>query len=100
MTGFFIFECVTEVERVIAIAECELYRLSHLMNLVGQRFEQIPEPVIGSHRFNADAEWLSQGLDESDDGTGTMVGNRNFFNRIGIGVGNGVGGRSGMQINT
>jgi len=70
------------------------------MNLVGQGFEHIPEPVVGSHRFNADAEWLSQGLDESDDGSCAVVGNRNFFDRIGIGVGNGVGRRSGMQINT
>ena len=70
------------------------------MNLVGQGFEHIPEPVVGSHRFNADAERLSQGLNESDDGSGAVVGNRNFFDRIGIGVGNGVGRRSGMQINT
>jgi hypothetical protein len=70
------------------------------MNLVGQGFEHIPELVVGPHRFNADAERLSQRLDESDDGSCAVVGNRNFFDRISIGVGNGVGRRSGMQINT
>jgi hypothetical protein len=70
------------------------------MNFVAQGFEQIPEPVIGPHGFNSDAERLGQGLDEFDDGSGAMVGDRNFSDRIGIGAGNGIGGRSGMQVNT
>lgn len=70
------------------------------MHLVGQGFEKIPEPVIGPHGFDSDAEWLSQGQDEFDDGSGAVIWDRNFSDRIGIGVGNGIGGRSGMQINT
>ena len=70
------------------------------MNFIGQRFEEVPEPVIGSHGFDSDAERLSQGLDEFDDGSGAVVWDRHLFDRIGIGVGNGIGSRSGMQINT
>jgi hypothetical protein len=70
------------------------------MDFVSQGLEEIPEPVIGSHGFDSDTEWLGQGLDELDDGSFAVVGDRYLFDRIGIGVGNGIGRRSGMQVNT
>jgi len=79
---------LTEVERV------------EQMDFIGQGLEHVPEPVIRSHRFDADADRFFEGLDKSENFSGAMVWNSNFFKGLGSGIQSGIGGCSGMQIDS
>ena len=68
------------------------------VDFIGDGLEHIPEPVIGSHRFDTDAERFFAGLDKSENFSGAMVWNSNFFEGVGSGVDRGIGSRRGMQI--
>jgi hypothetical protein len=68
------------------------------VDFIGDGLEHIPEPVIGSHRFDPDAERFFAGLDESEDFSRAMVWNSNFFEGVGCGVDRGIGRSRGMQI--
>ena len=70
------------------------------MDLIGYGLEHVPEPVVGTHRFDTNAEWSFERLDESEDFSGAMVGNGNFFNSIGFGIQGGIGSCCGMQIDS
>jgi len=54
------------------------------MDFVGDGLEHIPEPVIGSHRFDTDADGSFEGLDKSEDFSGAMIWNSGIvtFSRI------------------
>ena len=79
---------LTEVERV------------EQMDFIGQGLEHIPEPVIRSHRFDADTDRFFEGLDKSEDFSGAMVWDGNFFKSLGSGIQSGIGSCSGMQIDS
>ena len=70
------------------------------VDFIGDGFEHIPEPVIGSHRFDTDAERFFEGLDESEDFSGAMIWNSNFFKSVGCCIDSGIGGSGGMQIDS
>jgi hypothetical protein len=70
------------------------------VNFVGDGLEHIPEPVIGSHRFDTDADRFFEGLDEPEDFSGAMVWNSHFFKGVGCGIDSGIGGSRGMQIDS
>ena len=70
------------------------------MDFICDGLEHVPEPVVGSHRFDADADRPFERLDESEDFSGAMVLNSNFFEGVGCGVDSGIGSRSGMQIDS
>ncbi len=69
------------------------------MDLVCQGLQKVPEPIIGPHGFYTNTERFGQRLDEFDDGSGAMILDRNFLDSTCISIGNGIGGRRGMQIN-
>jgi len=70
------------------------------MDFIGHGLEHIPEPVIGSHRFDTDADRFFERLDESEDFSGAMVWNSNFFDGVGRGIDSGIGSCGGMQIDS
>ena len=70
------------------------------MDFVGDGLEHIPEPVIGSHRFDTDADGSFEGLDKSEDFSGAMIWNGNFFDGVGCGIHSGIGSCGGMQIDS
>ena len=69
-------------------------------SLVTEASHFIPEPVIGSHRFDTDADRFFEGLDESEDFSGAMIWNGNFLNGIRFGIQSGISSRCGMQIDS
>ena len=70
------------------------------VNFVGDGLEHVPEPVVGSHRLDPDAERFFEGLDEPEDFSGAMVWNGHFFKGVGCGVDSGIGGSGSMQIDS
>ena len=70
------------------------------MDFIGDGLEHIPEPVVGSHRFDTDADRFFKRLDESDDFSGAMIRNGNFFKGLGCGIHSGIGSGCGMKIDS
>ncbi len=70
------------------------------MDFISDGFEHIPEPVVGSHRFDADADRSFERLDESDDFSSAMVWNSNFFEDVGCGIDSGISSCSGVKIDS
>lgn len=70
------------------------------MDFIGDGLEHIPEPVVGSHRFDTDADRLFERLDESEDFSGAMIWNGNFFEGLGCGIHSGIGSGCGMKIDS
>ncbi len=70
------------------------------VDFVGDGFEHVPEPVIGAHRFDADAEWFSERLDKSKDFSGAMVWNGNFFEGVGRSIDSCIGSSGRMQVDS
>lgn len=70
------------------------------VDFIGDGLEHIPEPVIGTHRFDTDTERFFEGLDESEDFSGAVIGNSNFFEGFGCAIDRGIGSSGGMQIDS
>ncbi len=70
------------------------------MDFIGHGLEHIPEPVIGSHRFDTDADRFFERLDKSEGFSGAMVWNSNFFDGVGCGIHSSIGSCSGMKIDS
>jgi hypothetical protein len=70
------------------------------MDFVSQRFEQVPQPVIGSHGFDADAQRPWQRFDEADDFSGAVVRDSGFNNIAGVGIKRGIGRSRRVQIDS
>lgn len=70
------------------------------VDFVSDGIEHVPEPVVGSHRLDPDAERFFEGLDEPEDFSGAMVWNSHFFKGIGCSIDSGIGGSRGMQIDS
>lgn len=70
------------------------------VDLICYGFEHIPEPVIGSHRFDTDTDRFFEGLDEPDDFSGAMIWNSNFLNVVRFGINSCVGSSCGVQIDS
>lgn len=66
------------------------------MDFVCQGFEHVPEPVIGTHGFNADAEWFFEGQNKAKYFSGAMIWNSNFLKGVRLGIQNGISSRCGM----
>jgi len=66
------------------------------MDFVCQRFEHVPEPVIGTHGFNADADRFFERLDKVEDFSSAMVWNSHFLKGVRFGIQNGISSRCGV----
>lgn len=89
------FVCISHSRPQFAEIEC-----IEQMDFIGQGLEHIPEPVIGSHRFDTDTNRFFERLDKSEDFSGAMIWNGNFFEGLGCGIHSGIGSGCGMKIDS
>lgn len=89
------FVCISHSRPQFAEIEC-----IEQMDFIGQGLEHVPEPVIGTHRFDTDTNRFFERLDKSDDFSGAMIWNSDFFEDLGCGIHSGIGSCSGMQIDS
>ena len=60
------------------------------MYFVSQGLKHVPEPVIGTHGFDTDAERFFEGQDKTENFSGAVVWNSNFLNGVRFGIQNSV----------